>query len=187
MSRLFFLLALIVFLGAARAKDDEILPATECEGAPPNYLPFIAPPLGKWMGIFCSPGGHALVPKPGHLWVNKNAGAWMFFSHSFVKPTAPLADKHASYFLLSGYMHGRLGGALLDFAYKSLEANAGVTEKFSQAWYFTLRSNRNLQYTFFVFMNDSGPEWIVACIDQCKVINVVQAGPMEKFSAKEIK
>jgi hypothetical protein len=164
--------------------EEEFLPATDCAGAPSSALTFVLPPLGKWMGIFCSPSGHALVPKPGYLWVNKNAGVWMFFAHSVDKPT-PLSNKHASYFIYPGYTHGRLSGDQLEFAYKILEANSRVKEKFEQAWYLTMQSNRNLFYTFYIFMNGDGPEWIVACVNRCAQVNVVQAGPIEKFKPSD--
>src|SRR5450830_46995 len=179
MFRYFCALALCLMLRPAFA-EEKILPAIDCADAPSSALTFVLPPFGKWMGIYCSPSGHALVPKPGYLWVNKNAGVWMFFANSVDKP-APLSSKHASYFVHRGYTHGPLSGDQIEFAYKMLEANSGVKDKFEQAWYLTMQSNRNLLYTFYIFMNSNGPEWIVACVNRCAQVNVVEDGLIEKF------
>lgn len=172
--------------GLALAQDDEVVRAIGCDGVPPGTQQFIPAPLGKWMGIFCSDAGHALVPRPGHIWVHKSAGPRMFFAQA-EEPRVTPRSKHDHYFVGPGYRHRQLSGGDLDPLYVVLAAHSGVRDKFKEVYQVTLRSNRNLQYTLFVFMNDNGPEWIVSCVDRCANVSVVQAGPMEKFNVADLK
>jgi len=158
-------------------------PPIDCQGAPKNALLEIPEFMGEWVGIYCSPNGHALVPKFGHLWVAKNNKPFFLFAN-FQTPVPP-AGKHGSFFKKGSFGYLRLSGNAREKVMKLYELQTQSTASFEDVVQMELLSNDGNLFTVFFYMNKNGPEWVLHCADRCRRAVMVKAGSLEAFKTNK--
>lgn len=137
--------------------------ADACASAPSEALVKLDEPYGRWFAIECDPRrkSYFLTPGAGYKWVEHSTGLpYKFNAYGPISPLPGSEPEGEPHFVkaVPSVMAG--------------EQAAGVnqllpsgTDAYSVIHQLDLNTSTGLIYSFFVYLRDESPEWIVACVN----------------------
>lgn len=140
--------------------------AEACVSAPAQAVVELAEPYGSWFSIECDPrqNSHFLAPAAGYKWAEVGTGLpYRFRAYG---PMAPVAadestgDPHKNYFVKA--VPSVMSGEQLAGVNQLLPPG---TSPYGDIHQLDLNTSTGLIYSFFIYLKDASPEWIVSCVN----------------------
>lgn len=138
-----------------------------CEGAPHDAILYPPEPVGSWVLVFCSSGGHVLAPIPGDVWLLIDDNRATVVAAAEPAPATGAADnRHASYFTemttraLRGDERNDAVRMLMQELDDQLLMPYGVQ-------LLTLRSNRDETRRVYFYLKEGQPVLAFVCFGDC--------------------
>lgn len=162
----------LVIAPLAAAADDGVKDAiNSCDSAPAGAVVTLEPPYSSWFSIECDAvmKAHFAAAAPGLAWQEVNTNkSYRFSAYGPVSPQlSPLElntyEPHKYHFVkaVPSVMTEQQLGAV------NRLLPVGV-DPYDSIHQLDLNTNTRKIYSFFIFLKDETPEWIVACVNyQC--------------------
>ncbi len=155
--------------------------SADCDTAPKNSITELPEPFKKWFDIECDVvlKGHFLTANKSFKWkVNTTGKDYKFDAYGPIPPEVSILQRnlyepHKHYFV--GIKHAPITPAQLKGVNQLLSKSS---EQYDDVLQLDLKTNTKVLYSFFIFLKNSNPDWIVACVNyNCNKTLTVKVSP----------